>query len=171
MSKSKKIIAGTMLAGALGIGLAYAAQIDWSASTVEVTNKKENKQQQAPSYEERVAGKVKETKWQVVDKIQECESAGHTEEDAPIVHDSNSKISVGVLQWQVASVQHYVKKWHGRDITRKEAVILALDAERARVLAYKTIWYEVGGVWNWRSCAEAKGVAATIETIRTIEGE
>lgn len=118
---------------------------------------------------DRMEQKIEEMKWEVVDAIERCESGGYEEDDAVIVFDSNTKASIGTMQWQVPSVQDQVRKLEGRDITRKEAVLLALDREEARNLAYRTIWEEVGGVFRWQNCAYRTGVIPTIEMVRTLE--
>jgi hypothetical protein len=105
--------------------------------------------------------KVEELKWEVVDVIQACESAGHTEDDAIIMYDNNQAgtlkgknvWSLGQLQWKVPTIQHYVKLLEGKVITQKEAVTIALDTDRARELAYKVIFQE-NGLNNWKNCAD-----------------
>jgi hypothetical protein len=43
----------------------------------------------------------------VVAEILSCESAGYKESDGLIIMDTNKKLSVGLMQWQVASIQFY----------------------------------------------------------------
>ena len=118
-----------------------------------------------PSFE----GKIEDLKADVVERLKQCESREATEDDAVInPHDGGSP-SFGLLQFKLATVQHYVKKFEGKDITRYEALQIAMDEERARALAKQVIFEEVGGVFNWENCTRIQNLAPRIEVIRELE--
>lgn len=105
----------------------------------------------------------------ILDKLQACESAGHSDADGIIIFDANNEPSIGQFQFQRKTVQHYYKTLYAQDITRKEAVIIALDTEKARDLARDIIFKVKGGVFNWQNCANSTGIIPKIEVIKELE--
>lgn len=97
---------------------------------------------------------IEELKDGVVDQLVKCESGGA---EGLIVHDDNKagtlarkdKVSIGVLQFKVSTVQHYMKTLYGVSISDKEAILLALDTEAAKKLAKDVIFKVKGGLFNW----------------------
>jgi len=83
--------------------------------------------------------------------LESCESAGFSEEDAPIIFDSNNKASIGVFQFQKATIIHYFKTLYKEDITPKEAVMIALDEKKSRQLAEDIVFSS--GLSDWKTCA------------------
>lgn len=57
--------------------------------------------------------------------------------------------SWGVMQFKIPTVIGYYKQIHGVELSQKEALLLALDDEKARALAKEIIFTVEGGVWNW----------------------
>jgi hypothetical protein len=112
--------------------------------------------------------KIEELKDDVIARLAKCESAGHKEDDGIIIFDSNNQASIGQLQWQIKSVQHYEKVLHDRSITRKEAVLLALDTERASALAEEVVFETEKGLSNWLNCANMLGLAAEVKVIKRL---
>ena len=113
--------------------------------------------------------KVEELKSELLADLRSCESQGRTEDDGLIVFDTNSVASIGTLQYQVKTVQHYYKTLYGEDITRKEAILTALDDEKAGELALK-IMFESGNKANdWLNCARKHNLNARIDLIKQLE--
>lgn len=114
--------------------------------------------------------KIESLKQGVVDQLMACESAGYKEEDGLIVFDSNAKASIGNAQWQVASVIHYVKLLRSKDITKKEAVLLALDRKEAGELA-KQVMFETKNMAgrDWVNCDRKLGLDNQIKLIKQLE--
>lgn len=98
--------------------------------------------------------KIESLKDSVIDQLISCESKGYKESDGLIVFDSNKVASLGVLQWQVKSVQYYYKLRTGNDITKKEAIELALNEQEARSLA-KYVGFETKNMFgkDWFNCS------------------
>lgn len=97
-----------------------------------------------------------------------CESKGVKEPDATIILDSNSRMSIGRFQFQITTVQHYHKKFYGNEISRAEAISIAISKDRATELARKIIFEETGGIGNWVNCAKARGLVPKVEIIKQL---
>ena len=119
---------------------------------------------------EKLAAKIAEIKHDLVRRLSEdCEAKGSKEPEGLIIFDSNGEASVGPLQFQLKTVQHYVKLFEGRDITKKEAILIATDWEQSSQLAERIIFEETGGIFNWKNCENKLGLAPEIEIIRKLE--
>lgn len=109
----------------------------------------------------------------LVSTLSDCERAGKSEDDAPVTYDNNkagtlSKKNIpsfGILQFKVSTVQMYEKQRSGRELTNKEAITLALDADSARDLA-KYVIFEKGGLDNWHNCAVSRGLFEQVKFIK-----
>lgn len=114
--------------------------------------------------------KIDTLKNAVMSKLSQCESAGHKESDGIIIFDTNNKASIGQFQWQVESVQHYYKLMTGKDISRKDAVILALNEVEARKLA-KYVAFETNNKIgkDWVNCEKKYGLDAQVDIIKSME--
>ena len=113
--------------------------------------------------------KVEELKAELLADLKQCESQGHTEDDAIIIIDTNGKLSYGPYMYQRATVVHYAKTLLGQDLTGKQAVELALDEKRAGELALK-IMFESGNKANdWWNCQVKHNLTARIEIIKQLE--
>jgi hypothetical protein len=111
--------------------------------------------------------KIEALKADVVTRIMQCESGGHSEDDGIIIFDTNNEASIGQLQWQRKSVQFYEKKLYGRDVSPKEAVAIALDTTEAAQLARDVI-FKADGLKNWLNCANRLGLRAEVDAINRI---
>lgn len=122
-----------------------------------------------------LSAKIEQLKWEVVDKLQACESAGHSEEYGLVTFDpdrsgkSANIPSYGPLQFKKQTVIEYSKSLRGKDLTGKQAIELALDLGEARKLAYSIIFDVQGGIWNWKNCADKLKLADDIGVIRKLE--
>lgn len=112
--------------------------------------------------------KVQELKNKVVADIQSCESRGHKESDGIIIFDSNAEASIGTMQFQRKTVIHYYKTLYGKTITPKEAILIALDDEKAEALAHDIIFKDSKGVNNWYNCANKINAKGRISTIKEL---
>lgn len=125
---------------------------------------------------DRTPEKIAALKASVIDRLLQCESAGHAEDDAIILYDNNKAgtlkgknvFSLGQLQFKVPTVQHYEKQRSGKQLTQKEAVLLALDTEKARDLADWIIFETEGGWKNWLNCMEKHGLGGEVEIIKKL---
>lgn len=113
--------------------------------------------------------KIEQLKDEALDSLKQCESAGYEDKDGIIIFDSNNKASIGMFQWQKASVIHYYKTLYNQDITPKDAVIIALDTEKAKKLAHDVIFGTDKGWTNWTNCAKKTGLITTLQIINKLE--
>jgi hypothetical protein len=90
--------------------------------------------------------KIRELKDAVLDDLEKCESGGRKEEDGIAVLDSNGKGSYGPYQWQRTSYMHYYEKQTGGLISGRDAIIHALQRDKARSLAEFVIFETPNGV-------------------------
>lgn len=148
---TRKLIIITAL---VGTGLAIGLTTPKTSYRVDIQERK--------VYIDNLSEKITALQNEALTAIQKCESAGHSEEDGLIVFDSNAKASIGQFQFQVTTVQHYMKLYNNKDITRKEAILIALDTPTARALAKQIIFDNVPhtnkpdtkGWRNWYNCGK-----------------
>ncbi|MEI6532470.1 MAG: hypothetical protein WCO06_01380 [Candidatus Roizmanbacteria bacterium] len=112
--------------------------------------------------------KVNDIKDKVINDIQSCESKGHSESDGIIIFDSNKVASVGTMQFQVKTVQHYYKTLYDQEITPKEAILIALDDNKAEALAKDIIFKDSKGWRNWFNCGTKNGTEVKLKVINEL---
>lgn len=114
--------------------------------------------------------KVEALKDAVMSKLSQCESAGHKESDGIIIMDTNNKLSIGNYQWQISSVQHYYKLMTGKEISKKDAIILALHETEARKLA-KFVAFETKNKIgkDWVNCNIKHSLDVQVDMIKSME--
>jgi len=114
--------------------------------------------------------KIEALKDAVMSKLSQCESAGHKESDGIIIMDTNNKLSIGQYQWQVSSVQHYYKLMTGKEISKKDAIILALDESKARELAKYVAFSTKNKIGkDWYNCNVKHGLDIQVDMIKSME--
>lgn len=122
-------------------------------------------QQSGPSWED----KIREQQDKVLATLATCETGQVKEQDAAIIFDSNAQASIGRYQFQIQTVQLYVKKFEGREITRLDAIQIALDQEQASDLARKIIFEDDGkAINNWYNCNQKHGLKSRVEIINDL---
>lgn len=112
--------------------------------------------------------KIEQLKAEVLDTLKNCESRTHTESDGLIVMDSNNELSIGLFQFQILTVQHYYKSIYQQEITRKEAVEIALNEQKSRQLANDII-FTAQGIRNWANCATKHELNQKVAFIKNLE--
>lgn len=112
--------------------------------------------------------KVNDIKDKIISDIQSCESVGHKESDGIIIFDSNKEASIGTLQFQRKTVQHYYKTLYGQDITPKEAILIALDDDKAEALAKDIIFKDSKGWKNWFNCGTKTNTETKLKVINEL---
>jgi len=114
--------------------------------------------------------KIDSLKDKVVAEILSCESAGYKESDGLIIMDTNKKLSVGLMQWQVSSVQYYSKTLNNVVLTPTEAIKLALDKEQATKLARDVMFRTKNKASkDWYNCSQRFNSDAKIDMILAME--
>ncbi len=111
--------------------------------------------------------KIKKVQDKLLDELSlGCEVKGSTEPDGVLILDSNNKMSIGRFQFQITTVQHYVKQFENKDISKHDAIVLALDATEAKELARKIVFEVKGGVEaNWFNCNSAHQLQTQVNVI------
>lgn len=144
---------------AVGVGVLVGA-MKFSVNEVQATN--------SVTVVDKMPEKVDALKEEVLKTLSSCEARGYKDGDAPIILDTNNKMSIGPFMFQVATVQHYYKTIYGKEITRHEATIIALDEEKARELA-KAVIFDLDGLRNWLNCANKHNLRPKVDVIRSLE--
>ena len=112
--------------------------------------------------------KIEQLKGEVLDGLKQCESGDATQDDAPVNPKDGGSPSFGLYQFKIETVQHYKQKFNREELTRLDALLLSLNGEQSRELAEQIIFDEVGGIWNWETCAKEKSLAQEISLIRKL---
>ena len=102
-----------------------------------------------------------------VRRLAECESGGSARRGALIVSTANGGALLGQLQFETRTVIHYIKEIEGRSIDAREARQIALDADKAAILA-KQIIFERDGTRHWHNCARKIGLYQEVKTIQKL---
>jgi hypothetical protein len=119
---------------------------------------------------DRLEVKVRQLKDEVLDTLMKCESGGRKEEDGIVVLDSNDKGSYGAFQWQRTSYMHYYEKMTGNKISGRDAIIEALQTEKARKLAEWVIFEtNAGSGKDWVICTRNYKLQAKVDLIKELQ--
>lgn len=118
-----------------------------------------------------ISAKVDQMKNEVIGNIANLEN----ETNIPLVIDDNKKgtlprkdkISIGCMQFKISTVQHYYNVLKKGEISDMDAVILALDCEKAKSLAREIVFETTGGLWNWSVATKEMGTR--VEIIKSLE--
>lgn len=113
--------------------------------------------------------KVDQLKGEIIADIKKGECGHYTDDDGIIIFDSNKKASIGCYQFQKDTVIYYYKKFYGKDITGREAVLIALDDQKASELTYKIVFGEENGWRNWYNTGKKYNLEARLKVIRELE--
>lgn len=136
--------------------LHYVAELNESKAVVE-------------ELERQPAVKIAALKQDLLARLKKCETMGKTSDDAPIILDTNNEMSIGELMFQIKTVQYYYKKLYAKEITRKEAVLVALDHDKAFALAHDIVFTDGKGIGNWHNCDKKNGFSSEIAIIKKLQ--
>lgn len=114
--------------------------------------------------------KVALTKGDLVESLaKQCETKTATDPDAAIIFDSNNEPSIGAFQYQRKTVIHYYKVLYGKDISRVEAIQIAIDHKRAADLTTDILFKTEEGWRNWFNCAHTLDLPVQIQLLKKLE--
>lgn len=120
--------------------------------------------------------KIEELKMSLVDELISCESPNHKDEDGLIIYDPqkgntnpHKVASIGRLQFKVDTVIFYSKTLYNANLSRTEAVLLALDTPRAKVLARDILFKSRNKANDWLNCANKLDLNKKIDIIKSLE--
>jgi hypothetical protein len=120
--------------------------------------------------------KIDALKDELVVTLAKCESAGKPAEHGIITIDNNRAgtitgqdvFSIGILQFKVSTVKAFVKQRDGKDITSRDAMLLALDPEQAKALAKYAIFETTGGIYHWQKWQAKHNLGAEVSIIKKL---
>ena len=113
--------------------------------------------------------KVEDLKESSLDRLAACESAGKKEADGIAILDSNNVGSYGPFQFQRKTVMHSEQLRTGKSINGRDAIILALQGDKARELAKWIIFDTKAGVANdWVTCSKKLGLQSEVDIIKKL---
>ena len=119
--------------------------------------------------ESKYEAKIEELKNSVLDRLAKCESGGKKEEDGITILDTNNVGSYGPFQFQRKTVMFYEEKRTGKPINGRDAIILALQGDKARELASWIIFETKAGVaQDWVNCDRANGLQKEVDLIKRL---
>ena len=153
------LFVGSLIAGGITANT-YGSKTSYSVSFIRPAIA-----QQTISWED----KIQEQQDKVLTTLSTCETGKVKEQDAALIFDSNNEASIGRFQFQVKTVQLYVKKFENKEISRLDAIQIALDQEKATELARKIIFEDDGkAINNWYNCNQKHGLKARVEIIKEL---
>lgn len=115
--------------------------------------------------------KINELRGTLIADLRACESAGYNEDYGLITFDGNKNnkkveiASIGSYQFKKSTVIYYYDLLYSKDITGKEAVLIALDDEKAGELASDIIFKTDNGLSNWFNCSKKINAQARLSVI------
>lgn len=166
--RTVKWIVVLVAVGVMG-GFIYTGQV-WVPKKIEQYSAPEINVQTIDKSDEMFAAKIDVLKDQVIEELAKCESGGRKEEDGIVILDSNDKGSYGVMQWQRTSVMHYYKMRTGKEINGRDAIILALQGDKAKDLAKWVIFETKSGVkTDWVNCSAYHNLQEKVDMIKKME--
>lgn len=134
--------------------VALALFLPWFVPMAMQVNAYDGVATSTPIYVDRTPDSVKRAQDKLLDEVSlGCETKGSKEPDGAIILDVNNEMSIGRFMFQIKTVQYYVKRFEGRDISRREAITLAVDPVAAKELARKIIFEADGIKGNWYNCS------------------
>jgi hypothetical protein len=119
--------------------------------------------------------KINQLKGELIDTLKKAESMGSKDCSSLIVFDpnpTNKKVevaSLGCFQFKSSTVIYYHKKLYGKEITRKDAILLALDENKSAQLASDIIFTEKGSLKNWYNSSKKYDLYSKLEIINELQ--
>lgn len=135
-----------------------------------------NAHAEAPKTIDLTPQKIADLKSDLVHRLSQCESAGHGDDYGLITFDQNkagtlsarNTPSIGPLQFKITTLQTFYKQRTGKEISGRDAVVLALGYDTASDLASYVIFETKGGIYNWANCATKLNLVAEVEVLKRI---
>ena len=121
--------------------------------------------------EDTLEAKIDTIKKSIVQELYACETSGVVEPQATIILDANNQMSIGKAQWQIESVQYYVKKIYQKEISRTDAIEIAIDRNKDISLDMLTteVLFDTKNGWkNWLLCGKKLNIPTKIEIINQL---
>lgn len=122
-----------------------------------------------------LSSKIDQLKGELIKDIFDNERAGNSEEDALVTWDPDPKrpsvevASIGSCQWKIPTLQESYLKHYGEQLTRKGAILIALDDEKCKEVMTKVIFGEENGWRKWFNSGVKVKAQQRLEVIRELE--
>lgn len=119
--------------------------------------------------------KIDQLKGELLKDMWDNERAGHDEDDALISWDPNPNhksveiASVGTCQWKIPTMQESYLKHYGKQLTRKEAILVALDDNKCKELMATVIFTEENGWQKWYNSGVKYNAKSRLAIIKQLE--
>lgn len=164
-----------------GVGIYNAGQ----ASTTPVASYAQAEDKSTAMYQ----AKIEDLKNKVMDKLMDCERFTYKDEDGLVTYDptdaqftksistgtkqtvvDKGEMSYGLFQFKKSTVVYFMEMKTGKKITKKEALLIALDTDKAKELA-KYVAFETKNKIgkDWYNCNVKYGLDAQVDIIKSME--
>lgn len=118
---------------------------------------------------DRLPEKIAEFKNNALLALGKCEDQAFKPGDDGIIMDTNNKISIGQYKFQIKTVQYYYKTLYKQDITKAQAVEIAMDPDKAKQLAHDVLFTTGNGAKEWVNCFKKHDLSRSLQTIKQLE--
>lgn len=125
---------------------------------------------------EMFAKKIDTLEKSVVEAVRNCERGGYNESYGLVTYDpkqgaaNNDKaMSYGTLQFKKSTVVYYYKSLYKKDITGKEAILIALDDGKSGDLAQDIMFKSPNLATDWLNCSNRLSLETMITAIKKIK--
>lgn len=130
--------------------------------------------------EEILQGKISDLKDEVANTLMACESGSATEDTGLVTFDplqsnpnktaTRNIPSFGQFQFKIDTVIGYYEILYSKKLTQKEAILLALDTNRAKELATRIMFETKSKAGkDWINCNKKHNLDARIDLIKELE--
>lgn len=123
-----------------------------------------------------MAVRIEKLKISTVEQIRSCEEGIYREKDGLVVFDprqggknDDTAMSYGTLQFKKATVIYYEKLLYNIIVNPKEAILIALDDQKAGQLAQDVMFKTKSMANDWQNCAEKYDTNRVIKIIKNLE--
>lgn len=120
-------------------------------------------------------GKINQLKGEIINDIFMSENGGNKEDDVLITYDPNPRnkkvqiASVGNCQFKLSTIQYYEKQLYNKDLTRKEALMIAISDEKCKELMTDIIFKYKDGWQEWYNSGKKINASDRLSIIRELE--
>ena len=148
------------------------------------------KEVQVDVSDKKFAEKIDSLEKSVVEAVHSCERQNYKESDGLVMydpttaqHEKNMKkfnagtraivdtgeLSFGTYAFKKSTVIYYYKTLYKQDITGKEAILIALDDNKAGQLTQDILFKTKDGYTNWINCSTKLSLVDMIQAIKKIK--
>ena len=156
----------------VGIGIVIFYQVNSLQKVIEPKTKTIPVEEVVEVEYKNIQEKIDGLKQDILTRLAQCEIGGVKEPNSAMILDSNNKMSIGRYMWQRESVVCYAKRLYGIDITRTEAILIAIDQHPTIDLDEFTldVMFKIkNGADAWFNCTNKHGFRSEIKIIKKLQ--